>query len=214
MKSSKEYKDLSIKEFTKAAKIYDQDYSGIYQTCKKNYPDILEEVKKEDFESLLDVGCGTGEVIYLLSHDLPNKQYVGLDLTPAMIDACNAKNIEGAKFIVGDAENLPFDENSFDIILCSESFHHYPSPNDFFKSIYKVLNPGGKLILRDYIAEGGLNYFANHIEMPLANKLGHGDVGVHTKAKLEKMIKDANLTLESIKTYKLVKMHMVIRKSL
>lgn len=212
MKTNQEYKELSIKEFTKAAKIYDLDYSGIYQTCKKNYPDILEEVKKENFETLLDVGCGTGEVIYLLSHDLKDKKYVGLDLTPAMIEAAKLKHIENAEFIVGDAENLPFEENTFDIILCSESFHHYPSPTDFFNSVYKVLKPGGKLILRDYMAEGVINYLVNHVEMPIVNKAGHGDVGVYSKSELEEMINSAHLKLESIRTYKFAKMHAVIRK--
>lgn len=39
--TSKEYKDLSVKEFTKAAEIYESDNAGVYNMCKKDYPDVL-----------------------------------------------------------------------------------------------------------------------------------------------------------------------------
>lgn len=51
--TNKEYKDLSIKEFTKAAPIYESEHAGVYDLCKKDYPDILEELEKEEFVNLL-----------------------------------------------------------------------------------------------------------------------------------------------------------------
>ena len=54
--TNEEYKNLSIKEFTKAAGMYESDRVGIYEMCKKDYPDILEELEKELFMSLLDAG--------------------------------------------------------------------------------------------------------------------------------------------------------------
>ena len=60
MRTSKQYKDLTIKEFTRAAEIYDSGHAGIYEICKDDYPLILEELKKEPFSDLLDAGCGTG----------------------------------------------------------------------------------------------------------------------------------------------------------
>ena len=126
MKSDNEYKALSIKEFTKAAEVYDSGRAGIYEMCKDDYPPILEELKKDDFEDLLDVGCGTGPMVELLASELPGRRYTGLDLTPKMIEVANAKGIEEARFIVGDAEDLPFDDASFDAVICANSFHHYP----------------------------------------------------------------------------------------
>lgn len=41
--TSKEYKDLSVKEFTKAAEIYESDSAGVYKMCKKDYPDVLSD---------------------------------------------------------------------------------------------------------------------------------------------------------------------------
>ena len=76
--SSNKYKQMSIKEFTKAAKIYDSGKSGIYEICKYDYPKVLTELKN-------------------------------------------------TKFIVGDCENLPFEDESYDVIICTNSFHHYPN---------------------------------------------------------------------------------------
>ena len=117
MKSDAEYKELSIREFTKAAEVYDSGHAGIYEMCKDDYPPILEELKKDDFEDLLDVGCGTGPMVELLASEFPDRCYTGLDLTPRMIEVANAKSIENACFVVGDAENLPFDGASFDACL-------------------------------------------------------------------------------------------------
>ena len=133
------YKQLSIKEFTQAAKVYDSGHAGIYEMCKDDYPPILAELEKEPFHDVLDCGCGTGPMLELLHQKYPAKHYVGLDLTPEMIKVAQAKKLSNTEFIVGDSENLPFAEDSFDAVICSNSFHHYPNPQAFFNSTYRVL---------------------------------------------------------------------------
>ena len=49
MKTEKEYKDLTIKEFTKAADVYETGHAGIYEMCKHDYPYISSELDKEDY---------------------------------------------------------------------------------------------------------------------------------------------------------------------
>lgn len=83
-------------------------------------------------------------MISLLAEKYPDRHYTGLDLTPAMIEQAKKKNIPNAEFVVGDCENFPFENNAFDAIICSNSFHHYPDPLAFFKSVKRCLRPGGK----------------------------------------------------------------------
>ena len=71
---NEEYKKLSIKEFTKAAERYESNHAGIYEMCKKDYPDILEELEKEPFGDLLDAGCGPAPMISLLAEKYPDRQ--------------------------------------------------------------------------------------------------------------------------------------------
>lgn len=148
-KTAEQLKQLSIEEFTEAAQIYESGHSGIYEICKDDYPQMLEELRNESFEDVLDVGCGTGAVLELLHGEYPEKHLTGLDLTPRMIEAACAKRLENVCFVVGDAEALPFESQSFGAVLCSNSFHHYPHPEKFFSEAARVLRPGGRLILRD-----------------------------------------------------------------
>ena len=180
--TDEEYKNMSVKEFTKAAKNYESDHAGIYKMCKKDYPDILEELEKEDFSDLLDAGCGPAPMISLLAEKYPDRHYTGLDLTPAMIEQAKKKNIPNADFVVGDCENFPFEDNAFDAIICSNSFHHYPNPQAFFDSVKRCLRPGGRLVLRDVTSDNKLLlWFMDKIELPLANLCGHGDVTIATR---------------------------------
>ena len=146
---NEEYKKLSIKEFTKAAGRYESNHAGIYEMCKKDYPDILEELEKESFRDSLDAGCGPAPMISLLSEKYPDRHYTGLDLTPAMIEQAKKKDIPNAIFVVGDCENFPFENDSFDAIICSMSFHHYPNPQAFFDSVKRCLRPNGIKIRDD-----------------------------------------------------------------
>ena len=211
--TNEEYKQLSIKEFTEAAKRYEGDHAGLYEMCKKDYPDILEELEKEPFIDLLDAGCGPAPMISLLSEKYPDRHYIGLDLTPAMIEEAKKKNIPNTVFVVGDCENFPFEENSFDAIICSMSFHHYPNPQAFFNSVKRCLRPKGRLILRDVTSDNKpLVWLMNKIEMPLANLFGHGDVQVPTRNLVYKCCKEAGLKVEKFEIRKGMRLHCVVRK--
>ena len=211
--TNEEYKKMSIKEFTKAAKNYESDHAGIYNMCKKDYPDVLEELEKEQFLELLDAGCGPAPMITLLSEKYPDRHYTGLDLTPAMIEQAKKKNISNAEFVVGDCENFPFEDNSFDVIICVNSFHHYPNPQAFFNSVKRCLRKGERLILRDVTSDNKfIVWIVDKIELSLANICGHGDVKMATKKTVIECCKKAGLKVEKIEVRKGMRMHCVIRK--
>ena len=212
MRSDKEYKELTIKEFSKAADVYESDQAGIYEICKEDYPYISEELEKENYIDLLDCGCGTGPMISLLYEKDPSKHYTGLDLTPRMIEVGKSKNLEGVDWIVGDCENLPFDDNSFDVIICSNSFHHYPNPRKFFDSVKRVLRPGGRLILQDYTAPKPILWLMNHTEMPMANMIGHGDVAARSLDEIRGFCDTAGLKVEKLNRARKMRLHLVARK--
>ena len=74
--TSEQYKELSVSEFTKTAVRYESNHAGIYEMCKKVYPDILEELEKEEFSSLLDAGCGPAPMISLLAEKYPDRHFL------------------------------------------------------------------------------------------------------------------------------------------
>ena len=207
-----EYKQLSIREFTEAARAYDSDHAGIYEMCRDDYPQMLAELEKEPFDAVLDVGCGTGAVLALLHEKYPDRRYVGLDLTPEMIEVARTKVAPGMEFVVGDAENLPFDEASFDAVLCSHSFHHYPNPAAFLAGALRVLRPGGRLILRDYTSSDFVVWLMNHVELPLARLVGHGDVRVLRQREFVELAQAAGFEVLVMEAQKGFRAHLVARR--
>ena len=212
MRSDREYKELTVKEFTKAADIYESDQAGIYEICKEDYPYISSELEKEDFTDLLDCGCGSGPMISLLYEKDATKNYTGFDITPRMIEVARQKNLKGVSWVVGDCENLPFEKDSFDAIICSNSFHHYPNPQAFFDSAKRVLRVGGRLILQDYTASKLVLWLMNHTEMPLANLVGHGDVAAYSLDEIKVFCNRAGLKIEKLERAKKFRLHLVARK--
>ena len=212
MKTAEQYKKLTIREFTKAAEVYETDHAGIYEMCKDDYPYIEKELSHINYQDLLDCGCGTGPMISLLYEKDNSKHYVGLDLTPKMIEVARSKNLKGTEWVVGDCENLPFEDGSFDVIICTNSFHHYPNPQNFFDSVKRVLRPGGRLVLQDYTAPAPVLWLMNHTEMPLANLIGHGDVGAYSLGQIKGFCDTCGLKIEKLEAAKKFRMHLVASK--
>lgn len=127
------YKQLSIKEFTAAAKIYDSNHAGIYEMCKDDYPPILAELEKEPFHDVLDCGCGTGPMIELLHEKYPEKHYVGLDLTPEMINVAQAKKLSNTEFVVGRQRESPLPGIFLRRGHLLEQLSSLPQPTGFFQ---------------------------------------------------------------------------------
>ena len=212
--TSEEYKKLSLKEFDRAAEKFDNDDPSVYNMSRKDYPDVLAEVVKEPFLDLLDAGCGTGAMLAMLKRDYSDRNYTGVDLSEKMIETAIKKHIAGICFVAGDCENLPFADNSFDVVTCSMSFHHYPNPEKFFMSLYRVLRPGGRFILRDMASNSRLvMWFMNHIEIPIGNKiLRMGDVHVYSRTDVQRLCDASGLKLELYEVRKGFRLHCVVRK--
>ncbi len=211
--NSKQYKKLTLKEFDKAARQFDNDEMSVYNMCRKDYPDILEEVKKENFDTLLDCGCGTGAMLRLFVKDIPDKKYCGIDLSAEMINVAR-ENCSIVDFTQGDCEELPFDDETFDVVTCSMSFHHYPNVEKFFSNVYRILKPNGRFILRDMTSRNALILWAtNYIELPLANKFaGKGDVHCYSVKEVERLCVECGLKPERIEVRKGMRLHAVMRK--
>ena len=146
---AKDFVELSKEWFNKQAPVYDETNTILYSKYGKiSCENIFEFLKDKEYTKLLDIGCGTGYLIDMLAkvHDA---EYTGVDLSPEMIKQANNKKIKNAKFVEGRSDEIPFDDNTFDIITCSQSFHHYPDTDKAMQEARRVLKPGGLYILSD-----------------------------------------------------------------
>ena len=101
--------------------------------------------------TMLDVGCGEGRHIFGIMQNYPEMKCIGLDMDDdSLIKAEEGYEFfesisnAGAEFLKGSAYSLPFQNNSLDLIICSEVLEHLHDYNDAVKEIHRVLKPGGK----------------------------------------------------------------------
>lgn len=102
-------------------------------------------------QQVLDVGCGNG---YILSHFARGGASVsGVDLTAQGIRLSRQRfalaNLQG-KFAQSNAERLPFQDASFDLVTSMGVLHHTPRPDNGIDEIYRVLKPGGRFLIMMY----------------------------------------------------------------
>lgn len=99
---------------------------------------------------ILDVGCGTGELAHKLADHFKDSGVHGIDISKTMVEKADSKNRgHNIKFKIGDVEDLPYRDDTFDIITCSHSFHHYPDKEKAMSEMFRVLRPNGRLMIID-----------------------------------------------------------------
>jgi ubiquinone/menaquinone biosynthesis C-methylase UbiE len=99
---------------------------------------------------VLEVGCGHGGAASYLMRTLRPASYTGLDLNPAAIAFCRKRhNVLGVDFVHGDAERLPFPDQSFDAVINVESSAAYPHFSRFLAEVARVLRSGGHFLYAD-----------------------------------------------------------------
>lgn len=143
---------------------------------------ILSDNIGSDAKSVLDVGCGTGTFLGILSERLSEKAVLtGIDLSAEMINLAR-KTVERARFYQGDAENLPFESNSFEVVTCSHSFHHYPEPQKAMNEFFRVTASSGTL----YVVENDASFFRRMRSNILLWLRRHpnGDICTYSQAQL------------------------------
>ena len=76
-------------------------------------------------------------------------------------------------FTPGDAEHLPFAAESFDLVTCSHSFHHYPHQQEAILEMRRVLRPGGRLMIADGFRDNAVGWFVFDVCITTVEKEVH-----------------------------------------
>jgi ubiquinone/menaquinone biosynthesis C-methylase UbiE len=155
MKDEAKHIQLNKKKWDKRAGSYDgKNWRNDY--LRNIQSELISSLGIKENINFLDVGCGTGfavgEVARLANN---NGQFYGVDLSAEMIEKAksNFSGSDNFHFIQANAESIPLDNDFFDIIICSNSFHHYLHPDKALREMYRLLKKGGKLYILDPTAD-------------------------------------------------------------
>jgi ubiquinone/menaquinone biosynthesis C-methylase UbiE len=143
--------DRDVGTFDARARAYETGWRGrLHHQIADDVVGVVVQVAPRP-RCILDVGCGTGYLLRELAERLPAAQILrGVDAAPQMVEV--AQSIAGDErldFMVGIAEDLPYEDASFDLVLSTTSFDHWRDQRRGVEECARVLEPEGFLIVAD-----------------------------------------------------------------
>lgn len=150
-----------IDRFNRWAKTYDRHWMQrfLFDRVQRT---ALELAAREVAQpaAILDVGCGTGRLLRSAALKFPGARLVGVDAAIEMVRQAEASTPSGTEiqFQQATAEQLPFSDAQFDLVFSTLTFHHWQDQRQGVAEVARVLAPGGRWLLADFIAAGLMRY--------------------------------------------------------
>jgi demethylmenaquinone methyltransferase/2-methoxy-6-polyprenyl-1,4-benzoquinol methylase len=153
------YKDSELGKKEQVAKMFDaisENYDGLNRVISfgidvKWRKKVIQLIGKNNPKKILDIATGTGDLAIMMA-DLNPDEVVGLDISAGMLEVGKEKiadkNLSNlVKMVLGDSENIPFEDNYFDAITVSFGVRNFENLDKGLKEILRVLKPGGTFVV-------------------------------------------------------------------
>ena len=136
-------------------------------------------------DKVLDICCGTGSTTAIIAPEVDQGHVTGVDLSPDMLAVAKKKAVAPwVSFQVASIDTLPFNDNSFDHVICSYGLHEIPEDirAAALDEVFRVLKPGGKFLALDYHlpryfpARQAIGAFVRIFEHDIAYKMMRGEL--------------------------------------
>ncbi|MCE5205937.1 MAG: methyltransferase domain-containing protein [Porphyromonadaceae bacterium] len=197
----KTYAQKSREYYNKLANGYNDSLEALYTLRFKRM--LLDEIVIEsERNSLLDVACGNGSLLKMLSAKYRLKGY-GIDISEKMIDSARSMYPE-FQFDVSSCEETSFQDEAFDAITVSAAYHHFPDVKGFAREAYRLLKPEGRL----YIAEIYFSPLLRTLLNPFVPLSKAGDVKFYAPKEIEATFKNAGFQTNGFKRTGQVQLHI------
>lgn len=151
---------------------------------------IYSNLREYKATNLLDVGCGSGDrTIHIANHfNIDYTQAHGVDFNEQQVEAC--KKIFNARIIDLESQNLPYDDNTFDLVNCNQVLEHIRNSETIINEISRVTKVGGYIIL----GIPNLAHLINRLYLlfgiqPLCIRIGSSHIRGFTHKSFLKMLK-------------------------
>lgn len=167
----KNEKTFSVEStFDKISRVY--DYPLIQAAFYGRIQDaLLDSILEETPKSILDCGCGTGQLLVKLAHTWPSAKLHGLDISEKMLDKAAKKTFpkKAPQWHCASVYDIPLNDRSVDLVTNTISSHFYLDLSEALDEFYRVLKPGGKLVMAN-ITNGILGHlpgpFKDQVAIP------------------------------------------------
>lgn len=194
MNEASEHAELNKRAWDKRADKFDR--FGYFRFFQKR---VVSLARPQENGHFLDIGCGIGWAVrYAAGIVGARGEACGIDISPKMIERAtvNSSSLKNVHFYVANAEALPFAENYFDYITCTQSFHHYLNPLKVLGEMFRVLKPGKKIYILDPTADV---FIVRLFERRFSMK-DSGHVKLYSTTEFKEMFESAGLKWSGAKT--------------
>ena len=172
---------------------------------------------------LVDVGCGSGNLIVQIAERLLNLDLIGVDISAEVLELAKKRAFENdlkerIEFKLGSVENMPFPDNSIDFLVSTISLHHWQDPVRAFNEFFRVLRENGTLLIFDFRRDTrkffyGLLKFVTKVVVPKALKKIDEPIGSlqagYTPTEIKQIISQTffnNVVIEPYLAWMFIKM--------
>lgn len=183
-------------EYARLAPEYDRRWA-IY--LEKSITQTLNLLQVNPPNRILDLGCGTGLLLQSLLSKFPEAKLVGIDFSPEMLNVAKQRLPETIELHLGSSEDLPFAENSFDLVISTSAFHYFPNPGLAITEITRVLKTNGNLVITDWCAD----YWTCRLLDLWLRLFNRAHVHTYTVKEFEQLFQSQGLTEIQVSKYKL-----------
>jgi len=173
----KTFSEKSRESYNQKANDYDNTFDGKFTMKFKRL--LLENIEMNDNYSILDVACGNGTFLKMLSNKYDINGY-GIDISENMIENAKVK-CPNMAFEVNGCEKTLFKNQMFDVVTVCAAYHHFPDVKAFAKEANRILKPQGML----YIAEVYYPYIIRSICNPFIHLSKAGDVKFYSPDEIK-----------------------------
>ena len=139
--------DPVVAEYARAAQHYDEKWAFYVEATTR---ETLRRLPMTSGARVLDVGCGTGELMRRLRAKHPHAVLAGLDPVAEMLAVARDKLSGNEDLRTGYADALPWGAGAFDVVVSCNMFHYISHPVQALREMGRVLRPGGSLVLTDW----------------------------------------------------------------
>jgi ubiquinone/menaquinone biosynthesis C-methylase UbiE len=151
-------------QFTRQAEVYARMRQA---TEQRGLDGLVQLAGTTRSDRVLDVACGPGFLTMTFAARAADA--TGFDATDAFLVLARAeaarRGLGNVVFASGDAEELPYDEGTFDVVACRAAFHHFPRPERVLSEMRRVAKRGGRLIVADMLGSDDAGRAALHDRM-------------------------------------------------
>ena len=152
---------------------------------------LIEMSGVRETDQVLDVACGPGIVACAFARHA--RHVTGIDITPAMIEQARKRGqdemISNVDWQTGEAVPLPFDNDTFSLVVTRYSFHHFLAPDSALREMIRVCRPGGTVLVADVAIDPAKS--AGYDEMEIMRDPSH--VHALTTVEFDALFSDADL---------------------